>query len=124
VLSGRSTLSGVDAIASYVVDALRGYAPERVIVFGSHATGDAHRGSDVDLLVVKDDPRRAIERMRDVYARLQPLERAGEWRSLPPFDVLVVTPAELDEHLATSDPFFEEIMAEGRTIFDAADHAP
>jgi predicted nucleotidyltransferase len=34
---------------------VKNYQPERVILFGSQARGDAHRGSDVDLLVVFAD---------------------------------------------------------------------
>ena len=30
--------------------------PERVILFGSHARGDAHPGSDIDLLAVVPNP--------------------------------------------------------------------
>lgn len=35
--------------------ALRPWAPERIILFGSHARGDAHPDSDLDILVVLPD---------------------------------------------------------------------
>ncbi len=36
-----------------VAEAVR---PRRVVLFGSHATGEAGPGSDVDLLIVEDRP--------------------------------------------------------------------
>ena len=35
------------------------FHPRRVILFGSHATGHATEQSDVDFLIVSDDPARA-----------------------------------------------------------------
>lgn len=33
----------------------RGVRPERIILFGSHADGTAHEGSDIDLVVISGD---------------------------------------------------------------------
>jgi predicted nucleotidyltransferase len=108
----------MDRVSEYVLDALRDYGPERILLFGSRARGSDSNESDVDLLVVKDDPRRPADRIREVYARLQPLERADEWMQLPSFDVIVITARELRDRLDASDPFFETIVSEGRTILD------
>jgi len=46
------------------------FAPERVMLFGSHARGDADEGSDVDLMVLfaeVDNPR---ERAVEIYSAL------------------------------------------------------
>ena len=37
------------------------FSPEKIILFGSHATGRADSGSDVDLVVVMDCPGRPVE---------------------------------------------------------------
>jgi predicted nucleotidyltransferase/PHD/YefM family antitoxin component YafN of YafNO toxin-antitoxin module len=42
-----------------IVTALRAWDPERIILFGSHARGDAGPGSDLDILVVLPDERLA-----------------------------------------------------------------
>jgi uncharacterized protein len=58
-------------------------SPARVIVFGSHARGDARDGSDLDFLVIERDvANRAVEmaRLRDA---LPPLN--------VPVDVIVVS---------------------------------
>jgi predicted nucleotidyltransferase len=49
------------------------FAPDKIILFGSHARGDAQEDSDVDLLVLfseLDDPRR---RATELYVAPGPL---------------------------------------------------
>ena len=46
------------------------FSPEKIILFGSHARGDAREGSDLDLMVLfceVDDPR---ERAAELYEAL------------------------------------------------------
>jgi predicted nucleotidyltransferase len=43
-----------DEIKSFVNDVIKRFNPERVILFGSHASGDITPDSDVDILVVMD----------------------------------------------------------------------
>ncbi len=38
------------------------YAPQKVILFGSYAYGEPLETSDIDLLIVKETDKRAIER--------------------------------------------------------------
>jgi predicted nucleotidyltransferase len=49
---------GVDAqpaVDDIVRDIARGFEPDKIILFGSHARGDARPGSDIDLLVLFSD---------------------------------------------------------------------
>ncbi len=108
----------VDPVEAYIIDALREYDPDRIVVFGSRASGDHRPDSDVDILIVKDDPRRPVERMRDVTARLHRPERRAQWRSMPAFEALVFTPAEIAERLSLGDPFFRAMLEGGRTILE------
>lgn len=72
------------AVATLAADPL----PQRIILFGSHARGDADAGSDVDLLVIESKvPNRGAEMVR-LRRLLRPLPAA--------FDVLVHTQEELD----------------------------
>lgn len=52
-----------------ILTALRPWAPERIILFGSHARGDARPESDLDILVVLPDAR-AVTRRTVVDMRL------------------------------------------------------
>jgi len=58
--------------------------PDRIILFGSRARGDASSGSDVDLLVVKSNVRSRREIADQIYVMVI---------AVPvPIDVLVLTP--------------------------------
>lgn len=59
-----------EAIKQVVSVIVREVDPETVILFGSHARGDARPDSDVDLMVVEQEPFSAQRSRRAEYARL------------------------------------------------------
>lgn len=63
-------------------------APARILVFGSHARGDASGDSDVDLLIVWDTPLAAAERSRAIRQVIAPLKQTIG------LDIVVLTSAE------------------------------
>jgi predicted nucleotidyltransferase len=65
-----------------------GYAPQKIILFGSYASGVPSKDSDIDLLVVKDDHLPKIQRNRVVRGLLKDF-------SLP-VDVIVKTVQEFE----------------------------
>jgi predicted nucleotidyltransferase len=84
-------------------------ATEKVILFGSLATGDATAGSDIDISVIArtDD---------DFWTRNRKVRRLLKPRSA--MDIIVYTPEEV-ESLREVRPFFrDEIMAKGRVVFE------
>lgn len=87
------------------------YKPEKIILFGSAATGDIRENSDVDLLVVKDTNDRPIERDQQVLRLLNPI------RSPIPLDVVVFTPEELDYRSKGGDPFVLDMLEEGEVLY-------
>lgn len=57
------TSEAIQALAQQLFEAAA--SPARVMLFGSHARGTAHAGSDVDLLVIEDDlPNKGEEYVR------------------------------------------------------------
>ena len=98
----------VDAIVRRIVD---GFNPERVILFGSVARGDADEHSDVDLLVVVDtdaDPFRLTAKM---YRELADIR--------VPKDIIVVTPAEFEADRDNPLVFTSEIVRTGTVVYGA-----
>ncbi|MBN1113899.1 MAG: nucleotidyltransferase domain-containing protein [Oligoflexia bacterium] len=60
-----------------------GYDPDKIILFGSQASGTSNNYSDIDLLIIKDDKLPQRERNRSVRKLLKDL--------LIPVDVIVKT---------------------------------
>jgi predicted nucleotidyltransferase len=101
-----------------VVEAVRqGYDPERIVVFGSHARGEASPGSDLDLLVVKRTDAGQVDRIVAVSRLLREYRRAPYRLA---FDILVQTPEELQSLLEMGDSFTRQIVREGRVVYERA----
>ena len=83
--------------------------PEKVILFGTLATGRINEWSDIDLVVVEQTDLSFFERLRRIRKLLQP--RVG-------IDVMVYTPEEFNQ-LSAERPFFsDEIVAKGKVVYE------
>jgi predicted nucleotidyltransferase len=94
-----------------VVDRLvSGLHPERIYLFGSHARGDAGKGSDLDLLVVvpeSDLPRHKREaRSYDLL-----------WGITQPVDVIVLTRDEFDRTSRVKTSLASTAQSQGKLIY-------
>jgi predicted nucleotidyltransferase len=86
------------------------FTPEKVILFGSHATGTARADSDVDLLVIMEIEGSPIQRAIAVKQVCRPRFVA--------MDVLVKTPEEVAAQLERGSFFLRQILAEGRVLYE------
>jgi len=98
------------AIRQYVKRIVDRFHPQKVILFGSHAYGQPHADSDVDLLVIM--PARS---MIDMAVRIR-----LAFDSPFPMDLLVFTPDYLDKRLRLGDWFVREVLEKGLILHDAA----
>lgn len=103
---GARMLTSLEQVVGRLID---GYAPERIILFGSAATLGVREGSDIDLLIVKDTAARPIDRRMEV-------ERLLADRRVP-LDLLVYTPRELWDLYTAGSPFIEEVLETGRVLY-------
>lgn len=94
-----------------VVDGLkRKYQPEKIILFGSLAQGNAAR--DIDLVVIKQTSKSFTDRLREVALLHQ--SRVG-------VDIFVYTPQEWEQMQRQGDQFIsKEIIRKGRVLYHAA----
>jgi len=92
---------------------LAGYAPQKVILFGSYAYGVPGPDSDIDLLIIKETSDRFIDRWVTVRRILSDPERTV------PLEVLVLTPQEMARRLAIGDQFLAEIAEKGEVLYAA-----
>src|SRR5262245_48797561 len=92
-----------------VASIIKGFKPNRILLFGSYAYGQPTTDSDLDLLIIKDTRLPAADRSRRV-SRL-----VG--RHTFPMDLIVLTPTEIRNRLRSFDPFLEEVLARGRQLY-------
>ncbi|HUW64595.1 MAG TPA: nucleotidyltransferase domain-containing protein [Spirochaetia bacterium] len=93
-----------------IIDVLvNNYNPQRIILFGSLASGNVHEWSDIDLIVVKESDKDFYERLKEVGLLVMPEVGA---------DIFVYTPKEF-ESKKDSLFFREEVFKKGQVIYDA-----
>ena len=90
------------------------YQPERIVLFGSWAYGEPSADSDVDLLIIKKTDQPFHRRWADVYRLVQPVVKGID------FSPFVMTPEEIAQRQRIHDPFLEEILTRGKTLYAAS----
>jgi uncharacterized protein len=93
-----------------LLQALQGYHPQRIILFGSVARGEADADSDLDVLVIKDTADPFVHRL-EAMAELCPLGVHA--------DILVYTPHELRQMVDDGNPFILKAIREGKVVYEA-----
>ena len=94
-----------------LVEGLKRYGAQKIILFGSAARGTADEWSDLDVLVVKPSSKGFIDRLAEVVPFIP--------REMPAVDVLVYTPEEYGRMLSDDHPFLTRIVAEGKVLYEA-----
>ena len=87
------------------------FQPDKIILFGSHAYGQPHADSDVDILVVMP-ARNQLDQAAKIHLALLPAF---------PVHLLVRTPHNLAWRLAEGDSFLKEVMSKGKLLYEKAD---
>jgi predicted nucleotidyltransferase len=82
---------------------------EKVILFGSYATGSGGKESDVDFIVVSHSALPRHKRSRQLYAMFDPYPF--------PMDIIVYTPDEIREGLAHPGSFIANALSEGKEVY-------
>ena len=88
------------------------FSPERIVLFGSHARGDAREDSDLDLMVLfreVDDPR---ERAAELYGSLIDCDL--------PTDIVVSTTARFERYKNVVNTVYWPAAREGRVVYERA----
>jgi uncharacterized protein len=105
-LNGTLSQETLNEIVRRLADAL---APERIVVFGSHAWGEPTADSDLDLLAV------VAESEESPHKRAVRAHRALRGLAIP-CDILVRTRAEMERVNSVRSSLLYRAMTEGRRI--------
>ncbi len=89
---------------------VREYKPEKIILYGSCARGKITKNSDIDMFLIKKTKKSFGERLREISGLV------GD-RSVP-FEAIVYTPQELERELRLGDFFVEEVLEEGKVLYE------
>lgn len=89
------------------------YRPEKIILFGSYAYGTPKPDSDIDFLIIKTTPDRPIDR------RVMVRKIISDPKRRIPFEIMVLTPKEIQDRLNIGDQFIQEIIKNGEVLYGA-----
>jgi len=97
----------IDKMVNRIVER---FHPWRVILFGSHARGDARSDSDFDLLIVAPSDKPRWRRTALVYRLLAGLGA--------PKDIIWWTPEEIAEWQGVKAHFINIVLREGKVLYE------
>ncbi len=99
------TISDIETVGQKIG---RGFRPERVILFGSHARGTATPDSDVDLLVIGPFEgtsfRHSLKILNQLDLRL-------------PIDLIACRPEDAERRYAEGDPLIRDALDHGKLLY-------
>lgn len=90
--------------------------PEQIYLFGSYAYGEPTPYSDLDLMVVTNEPRGATRSERADFVNRKTLAAMRRVSEID-FDVISRTPQELIQRLEQGHPFDREIVLRGQVLY-------
>ena len=97
----------VREIVAHIVETMN---PEKIILFGSWARGEASADSDLDILVIQETDRPFETRGLEAVLGLRHLKL--------PLDLITYTPEEWREVAAAERSFEASLAREGRTLYE------
>ena len=102
----------IDDIKEFANKVVVQFNPERIILFGSHASENITPDSDVDLLVVMDFEGRPHQRAFEIRKKIK--------RSFP-LDLIVRRPDDVAYRLSQGDFFLKDIIQKGKILYERSD---
>ncbi len=88
------------------------YNPDKVILFGSYAKGNAEIKSDIDILIISDREKHLprYKRGLDVRLKLSEVEK--------PKDILFYTHEDINRWNGVKHSFVSEVLREGTVLYE------
>jgi len=103
-----------NTVIQQLVERIKQFDPEKIILFGSYAYGTPSDDSDVDLFVVKNVKR---EEIRSLRLSIRTHLRDIIYNQKVPVDLLLDNQKNINERIKLGDSIYTEIMNKGRIIY-------
>jgi predicted nucleotidyltransferase len=100
------TQEQIDYVVSVISETEK---PDKIVLFGSYANGDATEDSDLDLLIVKNSDIPTNKRCRELRKRLRGIKI--------PLDLLMYTQEEILEWKDTKTAFITQVLESGKVVY-------
>lgn len=97
------------AITDLVDRIVAEFKPQRVILFGSHASGSPRPDSDVDLLVILPFKERPFQKSLEILNRTNPPF---------PVDLLARTAGDIWRRYRQGDPLVQDAIDRGQVLYE------
>lgn len=97
----------IDEMANIIVGR---FHPDKIILFGSHAKGNAGPDSDVDLLVVMPAPCAKRQKQIDIRLAIRDIHM--------PKDIIVVTSDDLEKYRNVVGTIIYPALREGKSLYE------
>lgn len=108
----RSGYQGQEVLDDVVRRIAELFSPEKIILFGSRARGDAGPDSDIDLLVLFSEVSDPYKRAVELYASL--VEFSG------PMDIVVSSISRFERYRNVANTVYWPAAREGKILFERA----
>ncbi|MEW6619481.1 MAG: nucleotidyltransferase domain-containing protein [bacterium] len=100
------TQEQIDEVKRRIVENIK---PEKIILFGSYASGNPTKDSDLDILIIKESNLPRYKRGREIRKYLRGLKIA--------IDLLVYTKEEIQKWSDVKPAFITTVMEKGKVIY-------
>jgi uncharacterized protein len=107
IIQQQAGIAVLEKIVNRVVQTIQ---PQKVILFGSWARGEARVSSDLDLLIIKESSEPRFRRAVPLYHALRDI--------MIQMDILVYTPSEVEEWRNVAQAFVTTAIREGKVMYE------
>ncbi|MEW6482064.1 MAG: nucleotidyltransferase domain-containing protein [bacterium] len=98
-----------DAIEEIKNKIISQFQPQKIVLFGSYAWGNPKKGSDLDLLIVKESSEVPHKRSIPLYRLFR------NW--MIPMDFIVYTPQEVIKYKDIKGSFIHKVLTKGKILY-------
>jgi predicted nucleotidyltransferase len=103
-----------ESIIQQLVDRIKEFDPEKIILFGSYAYGTPTKDSDVDLFVIKNID---LQDIRETRIEIRRSLFSIRYENQIEIDLLVDNEDHINYRINIGDKFYEELTTKGKILY-------